>query len=362
MEQSDGSRPSRRQFLGAIGTGIVAGIAGCAVTGTDSPLQGNFEIDGSNTVLPHAVAVAEEFSWQHGNVSNPVSGSGTGAGFQRFCLNETEFQNASRQIEESERQQCADNNVDWLEIAALRDGIAIYKHPDNPVDRLTQDQLRRIWEQDSDIQRWSDLDPDWPDEEIALYGRDSASGTFDYFTREITGAVGNIRTDYSGNPDTNTIVRGVSGNQYAIGFGGAGYYYENEDDLGLIAVENDEGEFILPTAETIRTGEYSPLSRDMYLYIRTDALERLAVAAFALFYFVDADEEAIGRLDNPPEDDQPLMWTQWAALRVGFYSLDRERLIDQLQTLREQIPESTLDDLRELAADGYYTLPEGIEQ
>lgn len=56
------------------------------------------------------------------------------------------------------------------------------------------------------------------------------------------------------------------------------------------------------------------------------------------------------------------MWTQWAALRVGFYPLERGRLMDQLQDLLEEIPDTTLDQIRALAADGFYTLPEGVDQ
>lgn len=331
MGTGPGVALTRRQALTAGLTAVIGTTAGCLTRGGAAETS-QLTMDGSNTVLPHGAAVVEEFQWRTPDVAVSVRGSGTGAGFQRFCTGETEFQNASRRItteetvdsgETSERAQCRAAGIEYVELPALLDGIAIYKHPDNTwCDCLTTDELRRIWEPTSTVDTWADIRPEWPSEPIDLYGRDTASGTFDYFTNAIMGAYGAIRDDYSGTPDTNAIVRGVSGNQYALGFGGAGYYYENEADLGLVAVDNGDG-CVLPTRETIESFRYQPLSRPMYVYIRKDALTREPVADLARFYFETIDEEArqIGTELGFIEPDEELTWTQWAARRVGFYAL-----------------------------------------
>ncbi len=202
-------------------------------------------MDGSNTVLPHGAVVSEEFQWRNNRVVIPVRGSGTGAGFQRFCAGETHVQNASRPILEDERDLCGQHGIEYLELETALDGLAVIANPDNDwCESLTVEELAAIWESGSDVETWSDVrpdDPDFPDEEIELYGRDPASGTFDYFTEEITGEIGNIRSDYSASADTNVIVRGVRGSEYALGFGGAGYYYENEDELKLLGVDDGDG-------------------------------------------------------------------------------------------------------------------------
>ncbi|ELY49546.1 phosphate ABC transporter substrate-binding protein [Natronolimnohabitans innermongolicus JCM 12255] len=307
------------------------GLSGCITRGEDSGLEGEIVVDGSNTLRPNTALVAEQFMWQNNQVEIPVRPAGTGAGFQQFCRGETDLQNASREIADDEAEMCEENGVDWFRLDVVRDGIAIMKHEDNDwCDCLTTEQLGLLWERGSEIETWRDLvvesdeddwsddidvpdESDWPDEPISLYGRDSASGTFDYFTEEITGNVGNIRNDYSGTPDTNAIIRGVRDNRHAIGFGGAGYYYENEDDLELIEVDDGDG-CEKPEPETIREGTYSPLSRPMYLYVRERSLEREEVRAFLRFY-----------LDN----------TQAASLDVGFFEVEDETIEEQHERLDE---------------------------
>ena len=307
----------RRVLLGVAGSSLM-GLSGCIVHGEDSGLEGEIVIDGSNTLLPNSALVAEQFNWENNQVQIPVRGSGTGAGFQQFCRGETDLQNASRDIADDEQDLCDSNDVDWIQLEVVTDGLAVMKHPENDwCDCLTTDELRELWESDSDIETWQDLDDEWPDEEISFYGRDTASGTFDYFTETINGAVGNIRSDYSGTPDTNAIVRGVRGNRNAIGFGGAGYYYENEDELDLIAVDDGDG-CIYPEPETIEEGTYTPLSRPMYLYVREQSLEREVVRVFLRYY-----------LDN----------TQQTARDVGFYAVPDETIDAQHEKLDELFEE-----------------------
>ncbi len=335
---------TRRGFL-VTGVAGVASLAGCIVHGEDDGVRGTVSMDGSNTVLPHGAAVAEEFLWRNNRVTIPVVGSGTGAGFQNFCEGATDIQNASRPILEDEQQLCADNSVEYIELEALRDGIAIFAHPDNHwCDSLTVEQLRDIWGPGTDVETWADIDPDWPDEEFALYGRDPGSGTFDSFTERLLGEIGAIRGDYSASADTNVIVRGVSGDRHGLGWGGAGYYYENEDDLKLIGIPNpdsDSDEPIFPTRETVETGEYAPLSRSMFVYINTNELHREVMRAFTEFYFEEIDEQTHQEAVDAgfAEADERLVWTQWAARKVGFYAASDDVVEASHDALRQAIEE-----------------------
>ncbi|CAI49080.2 ABC-type transport system periplasmic substrate-binding protein (probable substrate phosphate) [Natronomonas pharaonis DSM 2160] len=337
---------SRRSLLAAAGAGLAA-LSGCTVLGDppgeDSGLRGEITMDGSNTVLPHGAAVAEEFLWRNNRVTIPVRGSGTGAGFQQFCRGETDIQNASRPVQESEEQLCTENGVDYIELEALLDGIAIMVDADNDwCDCLTVEELRAMWESGSDVETWSDVRPAWPDEEIDFFGRDTASGTFDSFTERLMGETGNIRNDYSASSDTNVIVRGVSGNRNAIGFGGAGFYYENEDQLRLVGVDDGNG-CVRPTRETIENEEYTPLTRPMYVYLSTERLDDPAVQAFARFYFEEIDdavhESAVEAGIAAP--NETLTWTQWAARRVGYYAAPDEVVDESRAKLEQKIAEAT---------------------
>ncbi len=340
-DTTDGVRSGvgRRAYLAAAG-GAIAGLAGCLVRGEDSRgLDGRIVVDGSNTLLPHGAAVAEEFQWRNNRVRIPVRGSGTGAGFQRFCAGDTQVQNASRAILDDEVGLCGDNGIDFLELEAALDGLAIWVHPENHwCDTLTVEELHRLWRSGSDVETWGDLREEWADEpfadeEVDLYGRDSASGTFDYFTQAINGEYGDIRSDYSASADTNVIVRGVRGNRYALGFGGAGYFYENEEDLKLVAVDDGNGG-VHPTRETIESGEYTPLSRPMYVYLSVPDLERPEFRAYAEFFFEEIDEDADREVVGP---DETLTWTQWAARKVGYYAIPDETVAESRERLTDAV-------------------------
>ncbi len=335
---SFGEAVSRRRFLLGASSAGLSGLAGCIVHGEESDLSGEIRVDGSNTVLPHSASVAEEFMWKHNDVIVPVRGSGTGAGFQQFCNGSTEVQNASRTISEDDEEPiCEENGVEWVRLEVALDGLAIYAHPDNAwCDCLTVEELEAIWEPNTEVETWSDIREEWPDEELSRYGRDTASGTFDYFTEAITGNVGAITNDYSPSADTNVIIRGVSGDIGAIGFGGAGYYYENEDDLKLIAVDDGDG-CVLPERETVEQEEYTPLTRPLFAYFRRDALEQEEVREYGRFYFDEIDDEA--EEADIVEDGETLTWTQWAARRVGFYGIPDETVEESRETLEEAIQE-----------------------
>ena len=115
---------------------------------------------------------------------------------------------------------------------------------ENPVSCLTVDQLAAIWGPDSKISNWSeipDLKEDF-DEELALYGPGTDSGTFDYFTEEINGEEGATRKDYNNvGENDNATVTGVEGSPGGMGYAGFSFYTENEGNLKALEVDNGKG-------------------------------------------------------------------------------------------------------------------------
>ena len=49
--------------------------------------------------------------------------SGTGGGFERFCVGETDLSNASREIDEEEASACESNGVEYVEIQVAVDAL-----------------------------------------------------------------------------------------------------------------------------------------------------------------------------------------------------------------------------------------------
>lgn len=244
-------------------------------------------IDGSSTVYPISQAVAEEFQVSHPNVKVVVGTSGTGGGFKKFVAGETDINDASRPIKDKEATQCKDNGIEYLEMKVAIDGISVVVNPENDwCQALTVAQLKKLWEPGSKVTRWSELDPAWPEEEIRLYGPDTDSGTFDYFTDVICGEEGASRTEYTPSSDDNILVRGVSGEKYALGYFGFAYYLENAKKLKAVPVSatDNVADAVAPTPESIEGGKYVPLSRPLFLYVNKAKLARPELAEFLTYY------------------------------------------------------------------------------
>ena len=91
------------------------------------------------------------------------------------------------------------------------------------------------------------------------------------------------RSDYTASADDNVLIQGIAGDKYALGYFGYAYYIENADKLKLIGVDSGNG-CVKPTVEGIASGEYSPLSRPLFIYVNKDSLKREEVKAFIKFY------------------------------------------------------------------------------
>jgi phosphate transport system substrate-binding protein len=267
---------------------LVAVLAGCGGEGGGRS-TGTVRIDGSSTVFPITEAVAEEFQAEQG-IRVTAGISGTGGGFKKFCAGETDISDASRPIRESELERCRANGIEPIELAIAFDGLAVVVNPENDfAGCLTVDELKRIWEPGSTISRWSQVRDGWPGEEIKLYGPGTDSGTFDYFTEAIVGEEDASRPDFTASEDDNVLVQGVRGDEYALGYFGYAYYAENTDKLKLLAIDDGRG-CVAPSPETVESGEYSPLSRPLFIYVNKSALDRPEVAAFVRYYLRHARE------------------------------------------------------------------------
>ena len=271
---------------------LVVSIAYWYSTSTAQKITGTIEIDGSSTVFPITQAIAEEFQNLNPDVRVNVGISGTGGGFKRFTAGEIEISDASRPIKSSEAETAAQNNIEYIEFQIALDGLSIVVNKDNTwVDYMTVQELNMTWQPDSTVSKWSDIRPEWPDQEIHLYGPGTDSGTFDYFTEVIVGTVDASRPDYTASEDDNVLVQGIAGDRYGLGYFGYAYYAENTDKLKIVPIDSGGGP-ITPTDQTINSGEYEPLSRPLFIYVNKEALARPEVKAFVTFYMENAERLA----------------------------------------------------------------------
>jgi phosphate transport system substrate-binding protein len=243
------------------------------------------KVDGSSTVIRITEAVTEEFHKEQPSVRVTGGRSGTGGGFKKFANGEIDICDASRVINEIEKKACKDKGVEYVELEIAFDGISLVVNPQNDwCECLTAEQLKAIWQPESKVSKWSDINPEWPKEAIKLYGPGTDSGTFDYFTEAIVGKTGQCRQDYSASEDDNVLVMGVEGDKYSLGYFGLAYYEENHEKLKLLGVDPGDGKCIKPSEETVRDSTYKPLSRPLFIYVRTSSLARPEVRSFVKFY------------------------------------------------------------------------------
>ena len=266
-------------------------LAGCAAEPEEpaaDALSGSILVDGSSTVAPASEIAAELFMEVNSGVRVQVNTSGTGGGFEKFCNGETDASNASRLIKDEEAAICDAAGIAYDFVTVANDALSVVVNIDNPLKCITTDQLTTIWNLDATgtIMTWGDVDgmPDAiADVELALYGPGTDSGTFDFFTGEINGEEGNIRTDYINiGEEDDAAVRGVSGSPGGMGFIPFSYYQENKDTVKALEVDGGSG-CVAPTVENVQAGTYTPLGRGLYTYFASTALERPEVQAFARF-------------------------------------------------------------------------------
>ncbi len=278
---------------------LILVISGCA-----GGASKEITIDGSSTVFPIAEVVAEEFRKENPGVQIPIGISGTGGGFKRFVNGETDISGASRAIKDSEREEAAKNGIEFTEFTIAYDGLSVVMHPSNKFATcLTVKELKKIWEPDSEIDNWSQVREGFPDKRLRLYGPDTDSGTFDYFTKAINGKEDSSRSDYTASSDDNVLVQGVSGDQASMGYFGFAYYTFNKDSLNVLAVDDGSG-CIPPSVDSINDGSYKPLSRPMFIYVNNASMENEDMKDFITYFLKNAGElsELVGYVGLPEED------------------------------------------------------------
>ena len=315
-------KASRRLFavlsLGALSFGML----GCSVEDVSTPTSSpgttpavtngsgeptRIQVDGSSTVAKVAAAVAEDFEGKFSEVKVALKVTGTGTGFKEMIAGRIDVANASRPIKDSEKAECEKNGIELLELKVALDGLTVCVSLENDwVDSITVAQLKEIWAPGSTVKSWKDVDASWPDVPLVLFGPGEESGTFDYFTEVINGKEDSIREDYSPSADDNVTITGVSGDKGGMGFFGCAYYYSNKDKVKALKVSHTDNpaDGVAPTPVAVKAGEYKPLARPLFIYVKKSSLARQEVQDFVRFFLNEGQKKVsqVGYVDI--SDDQ----------------------------------------------------------
>jgi phosphate transport system substrate-binding protein len=276
----------------------VAAVAAVALAAQQAEARDQIRIVGSSTVFPFATSVAERFGQKTGNPTPVIESTGTGGGIKLFCAGvgtqHPDVTNASRRIQESEVEACAQNGVEEItEVMIGYDGIVLANsRKAEPLD-ITREQLWQALAREVPVdgeikpnpyQTWSDIDPSLPDTKIEVFGPPPTSGTRDAFVelvmdvgcrefeavqaldedrhREVCATMREDGAFVEAGENDNLIVQRLEGNPDALGIFGFSFLDQNQDMIQGSSVGGVE-----PTFDNIADGEY-PISRSLYFYVK----------------------------------------------------------------------------------------------
>ena len=197
-----------------------------------------------------------------------ANGGGSGTGIAALVNGTTDLCNASREIKKEEAEKIkAATGKDVKEFAIAYDALAIYSNKANPVTEISIEELREIWAEGGTSENWEQVNPAFTGK-IVLIGRQSSSGTYDYFREHICGKTAEkkqreFRQGISELVGSSEVVENVVKTPTAIGYSGMGYKTPGVNWLKVSQKKGEPG--VEPGIDAARSGSY-PISRKLYIY------------------------------------------------------------------------------------------------
>ena len=249
-------------------------------------VEGSFSVAGSSAVFPVVKTTSERFVEEGYAGIAEIASVGSGEGFEIFCKEgKSEIATASRPIRPAEVRACAEIGRKPIEFSVGVDALTVVVHPDNDfLENATLEELARIFT----AEKWSDVNPAWPDETIRRFVPDPQSGAFDIFVGKVFDGnkelLSNVPNSEFFREDEDFLVQSISTNPYSIGFFSYAYYRNNKDLLKSVSIDG------------IRPGVDNnyPLTRPLLLYSDAGIIrDKPQVAAFLNYFFIHVNEQII---------------------------------------------------------------------
>jgi phosphate transport system substrate-binding protein len=222
------------------------------------PAKTRVTIKGSDTMVILVQRWTEMYP-EKTNTEFQVTGGGSGTGIAALINGTTDICSSSRPMKKEEIKQLKDKyNYNGLEIRVARDGLAVYVNKNNPIKKLTMEQVRMIFT--GKVTNWKDVGG--PNKPIVLYSRENNSGTYEFFKEHVL-----LKQDFAASAQhmagTAALINAVSKDPNGIGFGGAAYGTKTR---ALAIAQETGGAYVTPSEKSILDGTY-PIARFLYFYL-----------------------------------------------------------------------------------------------
>ena len=228
-------------FLLLLMFGFLAGWAPYPAGAADGVIR----ISGGTAHIPVMKAAARVFMEKHPGVRITIAGGGSGVGIKQVGEGLVDIGNSGRRPTEREIEKYGLVLHRW----AL-DGVGVIVNRDNPVRKLTRQQLKSVFS--GRISNWRELGG--VDHEITLCSREAGSGTRKVFWKKAL-EKGDISDRAQVVPSNGAMKIAVAGNPYAIGYISVGYL---DGSVAGVALDG-----VAPTLENVKSGRY-PVVRGLY--------------------------------------------------------------------------------------------------
>ncbi|MAD75440.1 MAG: phosphate ABC transporter substrate-binding protein [Rheinheimera sp.] len=269
-------------LIGCIGCVWVSEVA----AKTDSTLSSV----GSDTLQNVMELWADEYRHRHPNVNFQIQSIGSSTAPVALIEGTAQLGPMSRAMRQTELQQFAKRfGYQPTAVPVAIDLLAVYVHPDNPLEQLSLAQLDALFSINrrcgapTDIQRWGQLGLTgrWQQRFITLYSRNAVSGTYGYFKQHVL-CNGDIKARTNQLAGSSAMLRAISQSPGGIGYSGIGYATR---DVKVLALASDDGPAFSPTADNALNGNY-PLARQLYIYVNRAPGQALTANQYAFFDLV----------------------------------------------------------------------------
>ena len=289
-------------------------------------ISGRVTIVGSDTMQPLMAKLAAAFRLLHPNTKFGVEGQGSGESIREFMLglslqrrgdkaagrgtegaSSTGLLASSRPLTDQEiKGFVSHHGYEPIGIPIAMDAVAIYVHNDNPIERLTLEQVDGMFSstlkrsKGSRLTTWGQagLKERWSQQPIHLYGRNKKSGTRDFF-KHVALVDGELTDDVQEQPGSASEILAIAQDPLAVGYAGVGFH---SSMVRIVPLQQEtEGAAILPSAESVSNGQY-PLARPLYLYVNKNPKEKLdpVVGEFLKFVNSRQGQETVARANFYP--------------------------------------------------------------
>ena len=242
-----------------------------------SGVSGNLVSIGSDTLNNLMTLWSEGFRESYPNVAIQIQGAGSGTAPPALIEGTAQFGPMSRAMRGSEIEDFeARFGYEPLPLRGAIDGIGVFVHRDNPVSCISLQDVDAIFSStraggaDEAITTWGQVGAtgEWVDRPVAMYGRNSASGTFGFF-RDVALFGGDFSPEVREQPGSSTVIQGVASDINGVGYSGVGYATA---DVRALEIRGEDGECYGP--EDAASGAY-PIARFLYIYMNVDPNETL---------------------------------------------------------------------------------------